>query len=394
MSNGHSVYSPSGSSRWLVCPGSIRMEEGKPDSSGAAAAEGTALHEFAALCLDTGSNATDFSGEFAGYELTEERKEVVQQYLNYVRSLPVAEAWVEEWIDLSPFTEETDGGGTTDHTGVNDSTLFVTDLKCGRDPVEVEGNTQELMYAAGKLKQVLALGWEPEWVTLAIVQPRVYDEPQVWTISVAELVHWVDTVLIPGVDATRASETVLVPSDKGCKWCKAKAGCPALMSHAAETTGVATIEEFTDLVQAFAPPAPSKLTDDMLAAIVERGPLVRLWLDAVNDEVERRLKDGVQVPGLKLVRGRKGNRAWAVEEETVIETLRGYYELAPETIHEMKLLSPATLAKLPAIKEDPVLFETLITQKEGALCVAPESDKRAAVVPEAAVLAEFDNITD
>jgi hypothetical protein len=59
----HSVFGPSGAHRWLNCPGSIKAEEGIPDTGSAYAIEGTNAHQLAELCLITGKNAEDFIGQ-------------------------------------------------------------------------------------------------------------------------------------------------------------------------------------------------------------------------------------------------------------------------------------------------------------------------------------------
>ena len=51
MEGQHAVLSPSGADRWMVCPGSVRLSEGMPDTSSKAADEGTAAHFMAAECL-------------------------------------------------------------------------------------------------------------------------------------------------------------------------------------------------------------------------------------------------------------------------------------------------------------------------------------------------------
>lgn len=47
----HSKFSPSASSRWLVCPASIRLSEGIEDTGGAAAQRGTEIHAQAEAML-------------------------------------------------------------------------------------------------------------------------------------------------------------------------------------------------------------------------------------------------------------------------------------------------------------------------------------------------------
>jgi hypothetical protein len=47
----HAKLSASGSHRWMACPGSIKAEDGYPETSSVFAEEGTRAHELADRCL-------------------------------------------------------------------------------------------------------------------------------------------------------------------------------------------------------------------------------------------------------------------------------------------------------------------------------------------------------
>jgi hypothetical protein len=102
---------------------------------------------------------------------------------------------------------------------------------------------------------------------------------------------------------------------------------------------------------------------------------------------------GSEAAPWKLVRGKKGNRTWAPDQEDAIAAvLRVNYGLANETIFSLKMLSPTAILALPAVKEDPDLLAAFITQKEGSLAPAPFTDKRAAYVPRELIAADFETI--
>jgi Spy/CpxP family protein refolding chaperone len=100
------------------------------------------------------------------------------------------------------------------------------------------------------------------------------------------------------------------------------------------------------------------------------------------------------VRGYKLVQGKRGNRAWgdpAVAEEALkkmrIKHDQMYnYSLASPTniewVFKQGDLGPRQWAKV----------QELITQAEGRPSVAPETDKRPALVTSAAV-SDFDDVT-
>jgi hypothetical protein len=116
--------------------------------------------------------------------------------------------------------------------------------------------------------------------------------------------------------------------------------------------------------------------DNSLAVAMGRVELIEQWCKSIRAEVERRLTKGLDVPGYKLVEGRKGNRAWsdAKDAETRLSAV-----LKRDEMYEEKFISPATAEKL--LKKDPEgmsLLEELTHRPEGKLSVAPATDKRPA----------------
>lgn len=401
MSGKHAELSPSSSARWLACPGSVALCRGRPDTSSSAADQGSDAHELAALCLALDVYAGGFISKTLpnGNAVDDEMAEGVQQYLDYVRTLP-GEHLIEEWLDLAYATGEEGGGGTGDHVALAEDTIYVTDFKYGRTPVDIVGNTQTRCYAAGAMLRgaVSADGGVafniPERVVMAVVQPRVFSEPQIEEISGQEMMHWIENVLTPGALATRSPDAALVPGDAQCQWCRAKGDCPALAQHAVTVMGAADIAEFAG---AFTPPAPSGLSGEHLGDIAGKADMVRKWLDAVDAEVTDRLLSGQRVGSndapWKLVRGKKGNRAWAHnQEDAIAQVLRVNYDLANESIFSQKMLSPTTILSLPDVKSRPDLLAAFIVQKEGLLAPAPFTDKRPAHVPRDLIAAEFETI--
>ena len=177
-----------------------------------------------------------------------------------------------------------------------------------------------------------------------------------------------------------------------CKWCRGKAHCLELAEFAANTTSTSMAE--LEQRALFNPPAPSTLEPALLSTIGNRAALISKWLEACEAEIVARLCTGKEVPEWKLVRGRRGNKEWAVPEDAVAAVLRDNYGLANETIFKPEINSPTTILKLPTVKASPELIGTLITQKEGAICAAPSSDKRAAVLQSGPALAAEFSTTD
>jgi hypothetical protein len=172
-------------------------------------------------------------------------------------------------------------------------------------------------------------------------------------------------------EATRQPDAPLVPGEKQCRFCKAKAVCPALRAEVTEVvSGSATLDEFL---------TPDTTTgDNYLSVAMSKVELVEHWCKAVRAEVERRLLAGQSVDGYKLVEGKRGNRKW--NNETEVEALFKSFRLRQDEMYDYSLISPTKAEKL--LKDTPKRWEkaeALISRAEGKPSVAPATDKRSAL---------------
>ena len=71
MAETHATLSPSSADRWMTCPGSVPLSEGIVDTSSEYAAEGSAAHEIAALCLTNSSDAAAYVGRIVEIDTRE-----------------------------------------------------------------------------------------------------------------------------------------------------------------------------------------------------------------------------------------------------------------------------------------------------------------------------------
>ena len=86
----------------------------------------------------------------------------------------------------------------------------------------------------------------------------------------------------------------LVPGEKQCRFCKAKATCPALREEVTSISGPATAADFA----AFVPDVPDAETgDNYLSIAMSKVDMVEGWCKAVRAETERRLLAGQTVDG-------------------------------------------------------------------------------------------------
>lgn len=179
----------------------------------------------------------------------------------------------------------------------------------------------------------------------------------------------------------------LNPGEKQCRFCKAKATCPALLAEVTEVVGgaaVATAEEFAAML----PVGAQFAGDNYLSIAMDKVGLVEDWCKAVRAEVERRLLRGDKVPGYKLVEGKQGIRRWvdADKAETAMKALK----LEQDDIFERQLISPTAAEKL--LKKTPEKWEKLqglISRNPGKPSVAPAADKRPELAVNTATADEF-----
>jgi len=367
----HAIFAPSKMHRILACPGSVAAELGMPESESQYAAEGTRAHEAATrmlLGLELQVNDHDFADD-------------LKPYLEAIEALKSDDGilLVEQRLPIGHITGEEGAEGTGDAIILKRDELVVVDLKFGRGvEVSAEKNAQLITYALGAL-DLYAGVQDFERVRLVISQPRLRAAVSEWTLSVAELRAW-GLRIQAACQAAREDGAPRVPSEDACRFCKFRARCPELAAQVQATVG-ASFEDLTVDVHA----DPEKLVpegaDDLAEKMAACG-LIEDWIKAVRAEVEARLLAGRQVPGYKLVQGREGARAWSDKDEAekVLKSMR----LTIEEMYDLSLISPTTAEKLAKGKTiGPKQWERLqplIHRAPGKPSVAPESDKRPALV--------------
>lgn len=367
----HAVLGASSAYRWTACPGSPRLSAGVPRQDTEYSLEGTLAHDVAATRL-LGKRWTD-----KARPCTKDMAAYVKVYTEYVkkagRGKPI---WIEQEVAL-----DNERFGTADCLiwHADDAMLEVVDLKYGAGVlVEVENNPQLLYYALASYRTFRAQGVNPKRLRITIVQPRAdhYEGPiRSRDVDVFDLVEW-GAWLDERAEATKDPEAPLVPGDH-CKFCPAKASCPALREQALAVAQV----EFND--QPFAPPAIDTMTLEQMGQVLQRAPILESWLSGVREHVFASLNRGEAVPGWKLV-DKRAQRKW-VDEGNAANILYRDMGLPWGDIREApKLRSPAQIEKMLP-KEMRSRLEALVSKESSGVTLAPESDSRAVVVKLSAV---------
>jgi hypothetical protein len=366
------------------------LSEGLPERKSMPAARGTVAHLLASDDMSYGKPPSDWLGqsfyvttqgdfvkagtpEAIKVDVDEDMIESIESYLASLRAKiePGDIVLIEQKVPIGRFTGEEGATGTADAIIIKPRTLHVDDYKSGFHLIEPEQNWQGMMYALGALDEY-ELIQEFDEIVITIHQPE-HGPPRSWSTTPAELRKFEVRVAKAALKVRMAGLDDLPPSDPqwqqdflktsndGCRYCPARATCPALKAE----VDAAVAQEFDDL------------TDDGLGASMSMIERVEAWAKAVRAEVERRLLSRKPVPGFKLVTGRRGPRKWSGEVDELLVA-----HLADKA-YEKKLISPTTAEKLLK-KTAPaswLMVAEHVTQSDGKPSVAPATDKREEYTP-------------
>ena len=377
----HGICTPSASGRWCACPPSARQEEKIKAKTGETtssyAEEGTKMHELAELKLlyekgkmkhpdGISKRVFDKRRKAMNYVFTVEQETTVDYYVdaimeNYhavLKDTPDAQLLIEVRLDLSKYIPE--GFGSSDAVIVSDTILIVGDLKNGRGvKVDAVGNSQARCYALGAT-ELLGELFDFKDVKTLIIQPRL-DNVSEETISRKELIKWGEKVLKPKAEEAFKGEGMFAAGEH-CRFCAARYLCRERAATAMK-------------VFEYGFESPDMISSKEIPGILNALPIAKQWISDIESYAYQQATSGIEVPGYKLVRGRK-TRHWENEEAFVEECIRAGY--SADTYSEVKLRSPAQMQKALGKKEYDAVLSDLVVETEGALTLVPESDKRPA----------------
>jgi hypothetical protein len=381
MPGDHAKLQPSKAKTWLRCPGSVSLCENVVDSAGVYADEGTACHELAERAL-SGEDIEKLIGKKARQVdviFTEAMLDLVRPNVEWVKDYQDATGAVlhlEQKVEIGAVFGLEPGVcfGTSDVVALSPDEMLIADHKFGYNAVEVDKNEQLILYAIGAVRKFR--------YRLAILQPKC-GEPSEKAYTFDEITQFVEDFTPKALTAAKGG--ALIPGDEQCRWCKARAVCPALRD---EMLALAQREWANPLVH----------TPEELADLLGKLSMIEAAGSALRAHAMKLIELGQEIPGWKIVRG-DTKRAWTKAEKETAETLKAVgvdpFEkklISPAGAEEQLvevLLSPkgkkiATLEKQTkkaakeAAKE---ILKALAAKPEGKPVLVPEADPRPALPP-------------
>ena len=318
MPSSHAILAPSGSSRWMHCTPSARLEAQEPEKETIFTREGTIAHAMAEALLlgalkaqqqlreyddekrlewpetrehliEMGGNAlTQCFNRCEGEGLDPEEmlrivsehyaRLVWEDYLDALYRDPEAVLLVEARLKLDEFIPE--GFGSSDAVIIYGRTLCVYDLKYGKGvKVSAVGNTQMRCYALGAFLGPGEL-YDINEVSMVIIQPRLQ-----WVsndiITSEALMDWAIDELRPAAVAAYQGEGEFNPGEH-CRFCKVAPRCRALAMKASSLD----IDRDHDLMD-----------NDDIAETLRSLPAVKSWIANLEAYALEQAMAGTPIPG-------------------------------------------------------------------------------------------------
>lgn len=269
------IPSASGLERICLCPGSWQAEQlCSPEPESSDAAYGTRLHAY----LEQGTLPQDAEEAEAVTWCRQMESEFSEDLLGKGFTT-IREARM--------FDTEGMFSGKPDYIAINGDSAFIADYKFGRVAVEeAASNIQLAAYA------VLLKDNNPQIarVYACILQPFCSRQRPAVTVYGNDEFSAAKHYIATAIKAAAEEEASLKPGEKQCRYCRAKATCPAVMSRTLTCKSVKRWE---------------LLSLEKRAELWKHAQLARKMADSIERHIKADLKAEIEIPGLTLAPGRK-----------------------------------------------------------------------------------------
>jgi hypothetical protein len=364
----HARFSPSQADRFFVCKGSANLLARVPVERRESeyAIEGTKAHAVLDVALQYRVRSAKIAHEdYSIYccEVLDKDENFfygsIQTALNYVYGIldeyedavMYNERKVRPPIDCAP--GEADGFCDICIHIPRLRTVYIIDYKHGAGITkEVKDSRQCLQYASGFLygPDTPINKDEIDKVIIVIVQPRAFHKDgavREWETTTWKVWEYLISLENAIYDALQ-SDAPLVPDDNGkttdhCRFCPANFFCPTR-----ETRAVQVINEQFRTVRDLSTaglPDPRTLEVERLAYIRNAAPVLRSFLDDVDDYVKEILHSGQPVPGSKLVLA-QARREWYGEPSEIARQLSELAAVPYDDVWKVELIGITQAEKL------------------------------------------------
>ena len=412
----HAHYAPSAMQRIELCPASVRATAGIPETQSDYGKDGTEAHDLFAFALKHGYRDARLAYK-ASYinpnteywthrkDTEKERFDSVQNALDevydIVDSYEDAQMFVETRVHFpSQITNECWGTADVAIVVPSMALVYVIDYKHGAGVyVGIKDNMQLGTYACGVLNSIpaaAALDRDMVTVTTVIVQPRAFS-PEGTTRSDVQSARYYHEFFRNKIDAaiwaSQQPDAPFVPGEKQCKFCPINAACPAREAAALAVVST-TFSSVRDVTRPNLPVIEG-MTPARMAFIMSAEVLLDSWLKDVRAEAFKMMRNGVNIPGFKIVEAQP-RRRWYDEDESatalMLMSLAGCTEdeVFPRSlinitdadklvVDAFKKRAPRGQKKTAAEEAKNILAHLTTKESSGNLTVVPDSDARPAV---------------
>lgn len=371
----HAKLNSSGAHRWMNCPGSVKISEQFPASSSIYADEGTLAHDAAEQLIKSGRVSAAHKKKINAFyeehpELSGDAEQVIktlEPYVDFVKEEFTdavmhdggTQLLTEQRVDLTAWIPG--GFGTTDVAIIGGKTLHIIDLKYGKGvPVFAEGNPQLRLYALGTLA-MLEMVYDIDEVKMTIYQPRI-DNVSSDTISAAELKSWGENEVKPAAELALSDNAPFAAGS----WCQF---CPARQQCRTRAENYMSLAEYKK---------KALLSVEEIGKILEDVDGLVKWAEDLKEGALTRALEGENFPGWKVVEGRSIRKYSGTEDEIVRQCEGAGYDHA--LLYETKLLTVSAMEKMMGKKQFAEVLGDYVEKPAGKPTLAPESDKRPAIV--------------